>query len=220
MLDEQDRRWRRSIERRIGELANAGSSGSPGQHDHAGTYSTVGHTHPPPTHNHDGAYAPPHSHPYSPDNHTHAGGSSAVTVQKVTADQANNTVTMANAANMGIVAAANTAYEFEYLLAITSAALTTGWQFGFTGPAAPTSFIAVCEHQSSATAWTVSTSNAITYPAFTLVTAAYTITAPIAVRIKGVLVTAAAAGTLQLQFRSEVATSAITLKRGSTLKIA
>lgn len=213
---------------------HGGDPGGGGPHDHDGTYAPV-HTHP--------YAATAHTHPYADSSHahtagdaatldgldstafaladhTHAGGSSAVTVQKVTADQANSTVNLANATGMAFAVAANTAYEFEYLLAITSAALTTGWQFAFTGPAAPTTWIAAHEYQSSATAWTTSTSSGVTYPAFTLVTAAYTITAPILVRIKGVLVTGAASGTLQLQFRSEVAASAITLKRGSTLKYA
>lgn len=148
--------------------------------------------------------------------HTHP--SAGVAVQKVTADQASTSVTLADATNMGFAAAANGNYEFEYLLAITSAALTTGWQFGFTGPTSPTMFVAVCEHQSSATAWTTATLAALGN--LPLVTAAYAAATPIVVRIKGVLANGANAGTLQLRFATEVAASAVTLKRGSTLIVA
>lgn len=140
-------------------------------------------------------------------------------VQRVTADQASTAITLANATNLGFAVAANSGYRFDYLLAITSAAATTGWQFGFTGPAAPVTFLATCEYQSSATAWATATLNAITYGAFPLVTAAYVANAPIAVRIQGVISSGALAGTLQLQFRTEIANSAVTIKRGSTLSV-
>lgn len=211
---------------------------SPLVHTHA--YAEVAHTHlgyAPAVHIHDYA-ATGHSHPagdattldgldstaFSRSDHTHPGGTAP---QKVVTDQANSTVTLANATNMGFAVAVNTAYEFEYMLAITSAALTTGWQFGFTFPLLSVGgfFLATIEYQSSATAWTTQTLTAsttnLTNVAGALVTAAYvTAPAPIAVRIKGIYSNAAAPGTVQLQFRSEVATSAITLKRGSTLRVA
>jgi hypothetical protein len=149
-------------------------------------------------------------------NHTHP-AASGVTVQKVTADQALTAVALVDITGLGFAVAANGNYEFEYLLAITSAALTTGWQFGFTGPASPTMFAATCEYQSSATAWTTATLTAVGN--FPLVTAAYAAATPIVVRIKGVLANGANAGTLQLRGGTEVANSAITVKRGSTLKV-
>ena len=242
MPSEDDRRWRRRMEQRLAQGGGSGQ-GPQGPQGPAGPQGPPGppgppagpHTHPESevtnltsslaakaasTHNHDATYsAAAHNHDaaYAAANHTH-GGSGAVTVQRVTVDQANSTVNLANATNLAITVAANANVEFEYLLAITSAAPTTGWQFAFTGPAAPALFAAVCEYQTSATAWATATLNAVTYGAFTLVTAAYVANAPIVVRIKGLLANGAVAGSLALQFRSEVAASAVTIKRGSTLK--
>ena len=125
-------------------------------------------------------------------------------------------VTLANVAGLSVPLAANTAYKIDALLALTSAAVTTGWQLGVTGPAGLSSFIAACEYQSSATAWTTATLIAI--GAFPLVTAAYAATpTQILARITGTVVNGGTAGQLQIQARSEIAGSAITVKRGSTL---
>lgn len=142
-------------------------------------------------------------------------GGSGPTVVKTSADQPFTTVTLANITGLTVPVVSGVAYQLDALLAITSAATTTGWQFGITGPAM-SSFLAVCEYQSSATAWTSST---LTAPGgFTLVTAAYAANTPILVRISA-LVNPSANGSIQLQARSEVAGSAITVRRGATLTV-
>lgn len=202
---EQLRRWMRSIERRVGAGGSgAGQQGPPGPEGPRGLQGLTGPEGPRGLTGPEGPAGLP--------------GLGLSTVAKVLVDQANTTVNLANATGMAFTALAATAYEFEYLLAITSAATGTGWQFAFTGPASPTMFAAACEYQSSATAWTTSTLTAL--GAFPLVTAAYAANTPILVRIKGLFVAGVAGGAVQLQFRSEVATSAITLKRGSTLLVA
>lgn len=147
-----------------------------------------------------------------------AGGSTAV---QLAADQAFTATALANVTGLVIPVTANQPREFEFMLSITSAVITTGWQFGFTFPAAMQSLLATCEYQSSATAWTTATisSSAPASPAsFTLVTAAYVALAPIAVRIKGVARNGVNAGNIQLQAATEVAASAVTVKAGSVLK--
>jgi len=114
--------------------------------------------------------------------------------------------------------AANEQYEIEYLLAITSAATTTGWQFSITGPASPVSVLGVCEYQSSATAWTTATIQA--FAAFTATAAAYVATpSQILVRITVVLVNGVNAGTVALNVKTAVAASAIVVKQGSTTTV-
>lgn len=139
-------------------------------------------------------------------------------ILRVQADRTNSTVTLADITDLSFTVAASGAYTFDYALMITSAALTTGWTFGFTGPSAPTTFSATQEYQSSATAWTTSTIGSFTN--FTTVLSAYAITPTIIhVRIRGQLVNGANAGTVNLRFASEVAASAIVVKRGSLLSV-
>lgn len=253
--DEQLRRWMRTMERRLGSMNGGGGDPGEHNHSgvYAPVH---GHPYATTAHNHDTAYAPVHTHPYEASGavaahaaagdphpgyltsaegngayatagHTHAGGgASPVTVQKATVDQAISTVTLANATDLSFTVTAGQDREFEYVLPITSAALTTGFQVGFTFPLlnAAGYFLAVVEYQSSATAWTVQTLNVtatnVGSVAGALVTAAYVVApTPLMARIKGIVANPTA-GTVALQFRSEVAGSAITVKRGATLKYA
>lgn len=136
-------------------------------------------------------------------------------VAKVTADQAFTATTVANVTLMSFPAAANTSYNFKFDVWITSAAATTGWLLGLTGPASPVNFVADHSYQSTATAKTYATIQALGN--FPLVQAAYA-AAPtqIHLTVEGKIVTGTTAGTVQLVMASEVAGSAITVLRGST----
>jgi hypothetical protein len=135
------------------------------------------------------------------------------TVYRLNADVASTVTTQAAIADFAVPVDANSPYTVDYTILLTSAALTTGWQFGITGPASPTRINATCEFQSSATAWTTSTINSFTN--FTLVAAAYTTTNPIAVRIRLQLMNGVNAGTVNLTFATEVSGSAITIRQPS-----
>lgn len=149
---------------------------------------------------------------------TSQSGASPLTVARLTADVQSILIAQAPVTGLSFPTVANKEYEFDFRLAITSAALATGWQFGLTGPASPTYITATQEYQSSATAWAMSTIQA--FGNFTLVQTAYAIApARILVCIQGILVTGTTGGTVQLTFATEVATSAIVVKRGSTLKV-
>lgn len=141
------------------------------------------------------------------------------TVYKKTANQSLTTTAVVNVTDLAFPIAANATAEFELMLALTSAATTTGWLFGFTGPAGVTSFVATQEYQSSATAWATSTLQALGN--FTLITAAYVATpSAIVSRIKGVIQNGANAGIVQFMGGTEIANSAIVIRAGSTLKVA
>lgn len=137
---------------------------------------------------------------------------------RLEADVTSTSTTAAAVAQFAVPVLVNSSYSLDYDLFITTAAITTGWLIGFTGPASPTYFYAVCEYQSSATAWTTATIQSLT--TFTLVTAAYVATPNIIrVRIKAQLVNGANAGLLNLTWATEVAASAAVIKKGSTLQV-
>jgi hypothetical protein len=139
-------------------------------------------------------------------------------VKRLLVDQAFTSVTLAPLTFFDVAVAANEMYTIEYKLQIVSAATTTGWQFSLTGPASPTSVLGVEEYQSSATAFTSATIQA--FGAFTLVTASYVATpSAIFARITLQLVNGTNAGTVQLNVATEVASSAITIKKGSLVTV-
>lgn len=211
----------------IGALASgpgesqAGPQGPPGPPGQDGADSTVpGPAGPPGPPGADSTVPGPAGSPGLPgaDGPPGPAGTGFATLAKSAADQPFTSTSLANVTGLAFTAQPATAYQFGVLLPVTSAATTTGWQFGFTGPAGVASFIAVQEYQSSATAWTSATLTGL--GGFTLVTAAYVAApTPILVRISGLLVNGPNAGSVQLQARTEVAGSAITVKRGATLLV-
>jgi hypothetical protein len=137
---------------------------------------------------------------------------------KKTADQSNSTTTLADVADLQRTVAAGTAYEAEWLLQFHSAAATTGFQFAVVPPANPTRFLFVVEYQTSATGWaTFSQTLPTTFMGVT--SSSYVANSAIQCRIRGIVVPSVA-GTLKLQFRSEVANSAVVVRAGSTLRVA
>lgn len=135
-----------------------------------------------------------------------------------TLDQALTLTTQVALLDLAFPIAANASVEIEGMILLRSAATTTGFQLGWTGPAIGTGFAHLTEeYQSSATAWTSATLNA--FGNFTLVTAVYVAATIIQVRLKGVVVNGANAGTVQMTGATEVAASAVTILRGSFLKV-
>lgn len=140
---------------------------------------------------------------------------------RLDADVSSTSVTVAAISPFNVVVAASGSYVFEYELFLVSAALTTGWILGFTGPASPTSFFATCEYQSAASGtagWTTNTRQSLGN--FSTVLNSYVATpSMIRIRISALLVNGANAGTLSLVFASEVAASTVTIKKGSLLSV-
>lgn len=135
------------------------------------------------------------------------------TWQRLAADVANSTTTLSAATGLGFNAAANTAYLVEVLGTFQTAATTTGIALALDIPSGSVSGIML--HMASTTGVTGSeqVADSATAAASSGVRAAGP-NIPLLARF--IVVVGAVAGPVQLQFRSEVAASAVTLKAGLT----
>jgi hypothetical protein len=144
------------------------------------------------------------------------GGSSPVSVTKGTTQVTNNSNTvLVNATGLSFSLSANRMYHFKFVGSFQSAATTTGIGFSFTGPAVTYAFW-FAEIQQGANG----TDQMFTYSAANSLASIASSASVVAAntdyiwKIEG-YVQPSAAGTLQLQFRSEVNASTVTLKAGS-----
>lgn len=139
-------------------------------------------------------------------------GSGGLTWAKLAADVANSTTTLATS-GLSFTAVANTTYLVEVMGAFTAAATTTGIALALDIPSG--SVIGLSLHPSTATALVGNEQIAdnATTGATTGVRAANT-NVPILARF--IVAVGATGGTVALNFRSEVASSAVTLKAGLT----
>lgn len=142
------------------------------------------------------------------------GGSDPWNWTKLAADVANNSVTLAPVTGLSFAAAANSSYVVELIGAFQSAATTTGLAIALALPAGA-SVAGLAHHAISLTALAPveQLASAATPGATSGVRAAAT---NIPVVGRWIVQTGAAAGNVQLQFRSEVAASAVTMKAGLT----
>lgn len=141
------------------------------------------------------------------------GSGDSWTWQKLNADVSNNTTTLSAATGLGFTAAANTAYLVEVLGTFQTAANTTGVALALDIPSGSVSGIML--HMASTTGVTGSeqVADSATAAASSGARAATTNTPMLA---RFIVAVGAVAGPVQLQFRSEVAASAVTLKAGLT----
>ena len=142
-----------------------------------------------------------------------SGGGDPWTWQKLAADVANSTTTLAAVTGLSFPAMANTTYLVEIGGTFQSAAATTGIALALDIPSGSVSGQVI--HPSSATALTgiEQIADNVTTGATTGVRAAATNVPLLARFIVAVGVTG---GAVQLQFRSEVAASAVTMKAALT----
>lgn len=140
------------------------------------------------------------------------GGGGGTTVVTKTADQAHTTTTLANVTELVVPAAANAVMGFRFAVMFRTAATTTGIRLAIAGPAGATVAYRA-QIPSSATADTVQHVNTLSGGTATTAVAAAN-TDYVAV-LEGVLTVGATAGNLQLQVASEVAASAVTVRKGS-----
>ena len=152
-------------------------------------------------------------------------GGGGVTVRELAADRAFSTTTYADISDWVIPLPAGDVVTIDGILAFQSAALTTGFGFGArvtnvggSSVLAPTRFLLTFEYQTSATAWATATQTVPTTP-MAVTTAAYVANSGILCRISGQVEMGATAGELRFQARSEIAGSAITLRKGSPLRV-
>lgn len=153
------------------------------------------------------------------------GGGPTLTLKELAADQVFTSTSLADISDWVVPLPANGVVTIDAVLVLSSAATTTGWQFnaitrnvGNTANLTPSRFLVTYEYQSSATAWTTQTQTVHTTPP-ALITAAYVANAGIMCRITGQIEVGATAGELRFQMKTEVNNSAITLRRGSPLRV-
>jgi hypothetical protein len=141
------------------------------------------------------------------------GGSDPWTWIKLAADVANSTVTLASVTGLSFTAVANTTYLVELVGTFQSAAITTGIALALDIPSGSVSGQVI--HPTSATTLggMEQIADAATTGATTGVRAAAT---NVPVLASFIVATGATGGAVQLQFRSEVAASAVTMKAGLT----
>ncbi|HVE27285.1 MAG TPA: hypothetical protein VNC22_17890, partial [Sporichthya sp.] len=135
---------------------------------------------------------------------------------KLTADVTNTTTSLADVTGLSFPIAASTDYEFEFLIAFQTAAITTGLALALNGPGTPTLLAARIEVPVSASTEIDRHTN--TYNTEALGTAVDAANTPRLARITGVLRNGVTAGTLTARFRSEVAGSAVVVKAGSIVR--
>ena len=153
-----------------------------------------------------------------------AGAGSPVTLDRsnlisvLGADVSDSTGVFVNATGLALNLVANATYLVDGLLAFQSAATTTGLALTFTIPAGA-SIVGGYNHNTTATAIEGSYNNAAgAVGGNTSAAAAATVNLPITGR--WIIAIGATAGAAQLQFRTEVAASAVTLKAALSALIA
>lgn len=132
---------------------------------------------------------------------------------KLTADITNSTTTLANVTNFTFVALANTTYLIDIMATFQSVALTTGIALAINIPSGSVS--SFFEHAISVTA-TNPIEQITDAAAIAATTGVRAINTNVPLIGKAIVAVGATGGTVALQFRSEVATSAVTMKAALT----
>lgn len=144
------------------------------------------------------------------------------TVIALSADQVINNATagaFSDLTGLSIPMLANTTYEFTGTIWWSVAATTTGFRWGLAGPTG--TLTAAAEYLTSTSAeaiWAQSISNAAIAPTMVATTTS-AFAAPLFNQLTyvGMVTCGATAGSLRVQFASELASTALTVKRGSSL---
>lgn len=153
-----------------------------------------------------------------------SGGGSTTQIARMASTQASTVTTLANINQLSLAMEANGVYQVDAFVTFQSAATTNGLGLGFTAPSGATCMLEVVV---PITSTAVSTQLRTIFPnasatsnsGVVLGTGVTASNSNHTARISGIIRNGATAGNFQLQFRSEVASSAITLQIGSELHI-
>ena len=153
-----------------------------------------------------------------------SGGGSTTQIARMASTQASTVTTLANINQLSLAMEANGVYQVDAFVTFQSAATTTGLGLGFTAPSGATCGLEVVV---PITSTAVSTQLRTIFPnasatsnsGSVLGTGVTASNSNHTARISGIVRNGATAGNFQLQFRSEIASSAITLQIGSELHI-
>lgn len=154
---------------------------------------------------------------------TGGGGLTAQTAV-MSATQQSTVVTMADVTALALPMEANAVYQVVCFVTFQSAATTTGLGLGYTSP---TGCRCMCEVVVPLTSTAVASQLRTIFPSAAIAvntgsvvgTGVTAINSDHTARISGIVRNGATAGNLQVQFRSEIAGSAITLQIGSELQL-
>ena len=141
------------------------------------------------------------------------GGSDPWTWQKLSADVPNSTVTLAPVTGLSFTAIASTTYLVEVVGTFTSAATTTGIALALDIPSGTIAGQTIHPTTATSLGGTEQIADNATTGATTGVRAA---NANVPIFATFIVAIGATGGTVQLQFRSEIAASAVTMKAGLT----
>lgn len=140
-------------------------------------------------------------------------GSDGWTWQKLGADVSNSTVTLASVTGLSFTAAANATYLVELVGTFQSAATSTGIALALDIPSGSVSGLLIHATLATVLGGSEQIADSATTGATTGVRAAATNTPIIA---RWIIAIGGAGGTVQLQYRSEIAASAVTMKAALT----
>lgn len=141
------------------------------------------------------------------------GGSDPWVWQKLAADVANSAVTLAPVTGLGFTALANTTYLVEVIGTFQSAAATTGIAVALDIPSGSVTGLVLATISATSLVATEQIADNATTGVTTGVRAAAT---NVPLTASFIVAVGATGGTVQLQFRSEVAASAVTMKAALT----
>lgn len=148
---------------------------------------------------------------------TNNAATATMTTVVTTQDTVNNNGTanvLADVTGLGFAMTAGESYYFEAVIMYTSAATTTGSRWTINGPANPTYLYYTSEYCLTATTQTVNYASAYQIPA---ASNASSLAAGNTAWITGII-NPSSNGTLQVQFASEISSSAITALKGSFIR--
>ena len=145
--------------------------------------------------------------------HGEGGGSDPWVWQKLAADVANSNVTLAPVTGLSFTATANTTYLVEVIGTFQSAAATTGIAVALDIPSGSVSGLVLATISATGLVATEQIADNATTGVTTGVRAAAT---NVPLTASFIVAVGATGGTVQLQFRSEVAASAVTMKAALT----
>ena len=145
-------------------------------------------------------------------------------VASTTADVSSTVVALADVTQLAVTLEANCTYEVDCWIQFTSAVTTTGLQLGYAAPNATLAFLEIMVSLRN-TASTASVQQLL-FPAaaqanngVVIGTGVSAINSPHTARINGILKVGANGGTFVPRFAAEIASTSVTIKTGSTIKL-
>jgi len=155
---------------------------------------------------------------------TYATGTMTATRAVMTATQASTSTTLANVTQLALAMVANAVYKIDCFVTFQSAATTTGLNLGISTPSGCRNMVEIVVPITSTAAAsqlrTIFPNAATATNLGNVLGTGVTATASNhTARISGIIANGATAGNCQIQFATEVASSAITLQTGSELNL-